>query len=70
MSNTITVQVNGQTQQIAEKSTIADLIVLQDLRGQRYAVEVDGEIIPRSEHEQFALRGGERIEIVQAIGGG
>lgn len=70
MSDTVAVQVNGQTQHLPEKSTITDLIAMQAVRGQRYAVEVNGDIIPRGDHDAFALQGGEQIEIVQAIGGG
>ena len=36
----------------------------------RVAVEVNREIVPRSLHAQHALREGDRVEIVQAIGGG
>lgn len=65
-----TVCVNGETINLAAPTTLAELIVRQNVRGKRYAVEVDNEIIPRSEHDAFVLRGGEQVEIVQAIGGG
>ena len=40
-----------------------------EIRG-RYAVEIDGELVPRSQHAARRLQAGERVEIVQAIGGG
>ena len=36
----------------------------------RVAVEVNGEIVPRSAHGQRVLADGDRVEIVQALGGG
>jgi sulfur carrier protein len=33
-------------------------------------VEVNGEIVPRSEYTARALAEGDQVEIVQAIGGG
>ena len=38
--------------------------------GRRLAIEVNGEIIPRSAHADALLHDGDRVEIVQAIGGG
>ena len=40
------------------------------LAGKRVAVERNGEIVPRSRFSQTALAGGDRLEIVVAVGGG
>jgi sulfur carrier protein len=37
---------------------------------QRVAVEVNLEIVPRSQHANRSLSAGDRVEIVRAIGGG
>lgn len=50
--------------------TLADLVAVLDLEGRRLAIEVNGELVPRSEHAAFRLSPGDRVEIVQAIGGG
>lgn len=50
--------------------TIADLVAMLDLTGRRLAVEVNREIITRSEHGTHALHDGDVVEIVHAIGGG
>jgi len=39
-------------------------------RGQRFAVEVNEELIPRSLHADRRLVEGDRVEVVHAIGGG
>lgn len=63
------ITVNGRALSLAEGSTVADLI--GELRvGGRYAVEVNRQIVPRSEHGKTLLQAGDRVEIVQAIGGG
>ncbi len=49
---------------------LADLIAGLDLAGRRYAVEVNEELVPRGEQADYLLGEGDRVEIVQAIGGG
>jgi sulfur carrier protein len=43
--------------------------VCLEIRG-RIAVEVNGELVPRSTHARHVLVDGDRVEIVHAIGGG
>lgn len=64
------VVLNGQPHQLPEPATIDRL--LEDLFGQprRVAVEINGEIVPRSRHTGYRLQDGDRIEVVHAIGGG
>ncbi|WP_242111564.1 sulfur carrier protein ThiS [Luteimonas aquatica] len=50
--------------------TIAALLHAQDLAERRVAVEVNGEIVPRGRHADYALSPGDRVEIVHALGGG
>lgn len=61
--------VNGEPRTVAAGLTVAGLAEDLGLSG-RYAVEVDGRIVPRSEHGEHVLRSGARVEIVAAIGGG
>jgi len=61
---------NGEHADIESGLTLADLAQQQDLGETRYAIEVNEEIIPRSEHPTHALNEGDRVEIVTAIGGG
>ncbi|MGH8461195.1 MAG: sulfur carrier protein ThiS [Stenotrophobium sp.] len=62
--------VNGERREIKSAATLIDLIALLDLHGKRLAVERNGEIVPRSQYAQTPLAEDDRIEIVQAIGGG
>jgi sulfur carrier protein len=61
--------VNGAPRALPTDTTVAALIALLDVRG-RYAVEVNGEIVPRSAHAEHRLVEGDRVEVVAAIGGG
>lgn len=61
---------NGEPRSVADDATLATLIGLLDMPIGRYAVEVNEELIPRSEHASHALHADDRIEVVQAIGGG
>ncbi len=64
------IYVNGEEHEVAEGMTIAELLAHLAMQGRRLAVEVNEEIVPRSEHERRRLRPGDRVEVVQAIGGG
>lgn len=64
------VQVNGEVQTIHDGATLGELLEQLSLTGGRIAVEINRDIIPRSEHGQHRLNDGDRIEVVQAIGGG
>lgn len=63
------IQLNGESYTLAG-DTITDLLMALNFMGQRLAVEVNGEIVPRDSHKEYALAAGDKVEIVQAIGGG
>jgi sulfur carrier protein len=64
-----TISVNGRTLQTTHQTVqlVVNELVLS--KG-RYAVEVDGELIPKSELSQLRIIEGMNIEVVQAVGGG
>lgn len=62
--------VNGAQRQLPDGSTMAALVTTMELAGQRFAIEVNEEIVPRSTFENYRLFEQDRVEIVQAIGGG
>ena len=61
---------NGEPKEMPENNTLSDLLVTLDLQNKRFAVEVNEELVPRSEHVNHVLHANDRVEIVQAIGGG
>lgn len=63
--------VNGHPKQFqVEHMTIADLVSELNIVGKRIAVECNGEIVPKSQHEQFTIKEGDKLEVVGAVGGG
>ena len=70
MSDPIRVTVNGEKREFAAAPTCAELLDALALHGRRLAIEVNGEIVPRSRFDAVRLAGGDRIEVVVAVGGG
>ena len=64
------IQLNGQPFEAADKQTISALLEQVEVGAQRYAVEVNESIVPRSAHATYELTEGDQVEIVVAIGGG
>lgn len=61
---------NGQDRDIAPSTSLQTLLNDAGYAGRRIAVEINREIVPRSQFEQRLLDCDDRIEIVHAIGGG
>ncbi len=66
----LNIQVNGEARQVPEGTKVAQLIADMPLAGKRYAVERNGEIVPKSQLEAVALNDRDKVEIVIAVGGG
>ncbi|WP_352336508.1 sulfur carrier protein ThiS [Psychrobacter sp. 16-MNA-CIBAN-0192] len=64
-----TISVNGQTLQTTHQ-TVQLVVNELGLSSGRYAVEVNGELIPKSELDNLLITDGMVIEVVQAVGGG
>ena len=64
------IEVNGEAREIGEGSTVATLLGELGLGQELVAVERNEEVVPRTQHASAALRAGDRIEIVQFVGGG
>ncbi|MCK4743398.1 MAG: sulfur carrier protein ThiS [Sulfuriflexus sp.] len=61
---------NGEQREIPDASTAAGLVELLELGERRIAMEVNLEIVPRSDYANHTLQEGDRVELVHAIGGG
>ena len=61
---------NGHEQDVGRDATLADLLAAEGLLGKRVAIEINHEIVPRSDYARRALAANDRVEVVQAIGGG
>ncbi len=69
-TSTIEVDVNGEAKRLAGTSTVAELLDGLDLGGKRVAVAVNRDVVVRSRYAEHRLAEGDRIEILEAVGGG
>ncbi|MGH8183940.1 MAG: sulfur carrier protein ThiS [Rhodanobacteraceae bacterium] len=61
---------NGEPRECALAATVTTLLAETGNGDRRVAVEVNREIVPRSQHAKHELHESDRVEIVSAIGGG
>ncbi len=64
------ITVNGEVKEFSENSKVADVVASLGLTGKRIAVELNKEILPFDQYTRQPLATDDRLEIVQAIGGG
>jgi sulfur carrier protein len=64
------ITVNGTPTDIPNDLSMAGLIEQLDLTGKRLAVEVNRELVPRSQFDSHQLTADDRVEIIHAVGGG
>ena len=64
------VLVNGERRPVGERTTLAALLESLGLPRDRVAVERNREIVRRNDWEAVELQPGDRLEIVQFVGGG
>ena len=64
------VYVNGESRDLGDKLSLADLITELDLPVARIAIELNREVVRRSDWGGTMLTDEDRIEIVHFVGGG
>lgn len=66
----IGILVNGESYQIARNSRVVDLLSELNLSAERVAIELNRNLLPRTQWVETVLQPGDRLEIVQFVGGG
>jgi sulfur carrier protein len=66
------IELNGREVEIADGATVADAARAAGIEpGRRgIAIALDGEVVPGGMLAETALAAGQRVEVVEAIGGG
>jgi thiamine biosynthesis protein ThiS len=62
--------VNGELQQVADGLTVSGLLKTLQVAPERVVVELNLTILKRAQHPEAVLKEGDRVEIVQFVGGG
>lgn len=64
------IEVNGQPKDVADGTTVTALLAELGLGSTLVAVERNEEIVPRAQHGSCVIAAGDRIEVVEFVGGG
>jgi len=64
------IRINGEQQEMREHITVRELLDSLGTADQPVAVERNEQIVPRAEHASTRLQEGDRVEVVQFVGGG
>ncbi len=66
----INIHLNGEARQVPESLTLLALLDWLQLPGDRVAVELNLEIVPRGQWGETTIAEGDRLEVVHFVGGG
>ncbi len=66
----MTLLINGEERDVPEGATIRELLAVLEISTDLVAVEVNGELVPRTQFDRHVLQAGDRLEIVTLVGGG
>jgi sulfur carrier protein len=66
----VRIKVNGQQRDVPAGTTVSALLEVLAVPRQATAVEVNRELVPRSQHAARVLADGDAVEIVTLVGGG
>ena len=61
---------NGERRESDQSLTVHDLLTEFELTERRVAVAINTEVVPKSSFDVTEIRDGDRVEIIQAVGGG
>ena len=64
------IYINQKKEIIDEEISIDNLLLFFKIQNKYIAVEVNKVIIPKSQYDTFIVRDNDKIEIINAVGGG
>ena len=70
MPDALIIQVNGENRETAVGTTITALLTQLGLNSGRVAIEYNLHILPKTKWDDTQVAHGDRLEIVQFVGGG
>lgn len=66
----MTITINGEERTVGEISTVEKLLQSMEINLKGCAVELNMEIVPKSEYSATKIKEGDRLEIIHMVGGG
>ena len=70
MNTIMNIFVNQKKIIISKESTIINILADLDVEDKYLAVEINETILPKSEYDKYIIQENDKIEIINAIGGG
>ena len=68
--NVAEIQLNGNPYEINKGTNLNELLNKLKIQKNKVAIEVNGEIVEKNKYTKLILNKGDKVEIVQFIGGG
>jgi len=68
--NVAKIQLNGAPYEINDGTNLNELLNKLKIQKNKVAIEVNGEIVEKNKYPNLILNKGDKVEIVQFIGGG
>ena len=62
--------VNGEQREVGPETTVAGLLEQLELDPRYLAVELNKQLVPRSDHSDKRIEAGDQLEVVTLVGGG
>ena len=69
-SPTVNFELNGERHQAEAPLSVRSLLEQQGLTRRRVAVAINARVVPRSRFSDVQVHDGDRVEVIQAVGGG
>jgi len=66
----ITITLNGEPSSIEGDAHLSALLEKRKMRPQRIAVEINRQVVPKSDYAATILHAGDEVEIINFVGGG
>ena len=66
----IAIELNGEPREIGDGECVQDLVDALALTNQALAIAANREVVPRARWREHRFAGGDKVDIVRAIGGG
>lgn len=62
--------INGEKKEIPHPISLLEFLQQEGFQKERIAVELNGEILPKSQYDSAVIQEKDRLEIVSFVGGG
>jgi thiamine biosynthesis protein ThiS len=69
-TNFLRVRLNGESREVTDPTSLAQLIITLGLKPEQVAVELNHIVVRRASWENTMLQDNDKIEIVHFVGGG